>query len=133
MPPPPGGVRRCPRLVPMRCRAARQMKMRSTIARALASRVCAKSNGFALLLPAIGVTAIARLEICERKMARIDLDTAELDGLRAPESRHRRDELGRMVFARSARLGLWGFRRGAMLGQILGAVGAGNPHSPGAA
>jgi hypothetical protein len=49
--------------------------------------VTAKGNGFALFVAAVGITAIVRLEICERNMARIDLDTAELDDLGALERR----------------------------------------------
>jgi hypothetical protein len=68
-----------------------------------------KSDGFALLVAAIGVAAIARFEINQRKMARIDPDTAKLDGLRCARKSAPPNELGYMAFARFGSQRLLGF------------------------
>ena len=70
----------------------------------MAPRVTAKGDGFTLFVAAVGITAILNPESCKRNTARIDLDTAELDGLRARENRHRPNEFGYMAFARFGRL-----------------------------
>jgi hypothetical protein len=54
--------------------------MRGTIARALAPWVTAEGDGFALLVAAVKIPAIAGFNIYQRKMARIDLDAAQLAG-----------------------------------------------------
>src|SRR4029077_9608668 len=60
--------------------SARQMKMRPAIARGGEPRMAAKSNGLALLVAAIGVAAIVRLELNQRKQTRRDADATKLDG-----------------------------------------------------
>src|SRR5580692_7625711 len=68
--------------------ASRQMKMRRAIAGVLAARLTAEGDGFAFLIAAIGVAAIAGFELQQRQMSRIGFDTAKLDSLFAFEDRH---------------------------------------------
>ena len=63
-----------------------------------ALRVTAESNGFAFLVAAVGISAIAGFKIHQRKMARIDLDAAELGGLLALEPRHQPHGFGHVAF-----------------------------------
>ncbi len=64
-------------------------------------RVTAKGDGLTLLVPAIGVAAIASLKVGQGQMARIDFDTAEFWHFFALPNRHRPHELGNVAFARS--------------------------------
>ena len=55
--------------------------MRRAVARTFAPRMAAESDGFALLVAALGGAAIAGLEIDQRQMARIDFDAAAKIGM----------------------------------------------------
>jgi hypothetical protein len=73
--------------------------MRGTIARALAPWVTAEGDGFALLVAAVKIPAIAGFNIYQRKMARIDLDAAQLDWLDTFKNRLRPPEILSEVLA----------------------------------
>jgi len=60
--------------------------MRRAVARALSARVTAKGDGFAFLVPAVGVTAVAVLKLDEREMTRLDFQAAERRLLGPPEN-----------------------------------------------
>src|ERR1700733_12010055 len=65
------------------------MKMRGAVAGAEALRVTAKGDGLPLLVPAIGVAAIAVFQLHERQMAWVDFNAAKLHGLDTFDRRHR--------------------------------------------
>src|SRR2546423_5762092 len=79
------------------------MKMRRAIARAFARGMAAESNGLALPVAAIGIAAIASLEIDKREQARFDADATEFDRLDACQHRHGLHRLGIAKPARSRR------------------------------
>ena len=60
--------------------------MRRAVARALSARVTAKGDGFAFLVPAVGVTAVAVLKLDEREMTRLDFYAAQRRPLSPPEN-----------------------------------------------
>ena len=72
------------------------------IARALSSRVTAKSDGFTFLVPAVGITAVAVLKLDEREVPGFDFDAAEWRPLdpsengRTPEEVQRPEVVGRL-------------------------------------
>ena len=74
------------------------MKMRRAVAHAPAPRMTAESNGFAFRVATVGISAIAGFKIHQRKMARIDLDAAKLDGLLALEHWHQPHGFGLVAF-----------------------------------
>jgi hypothetical protein len=57
------------------------MKMGRAIARTRAPRVAAEGDGLALFIAAVGVTAIAPLQLDQGEMPRLDPDAAQLDRL----------------------------------------------------
>src|ERR1700736_2390144 len=74
-------------------------------------RMTAEGDSFALLVAAIGIAAIAGLEIDQRKMPRHDFDAAQLRHFRRIEHRYPRHELGNMALAWRVKPWLFGFRR----------------------
>jgi hypothetical protein len=74
---------------PFRCGAgaACQVKMWSAVTRAITARVAAKSDGFAVRVATVWVAAITGFEFNQRKMPRVDCDTAQFERLRAFENR----------------------------------------------
>src|SRR6478672_7985020 len=94
MPPPQAAAGWCRSPLRWRTGAARQMKMRNAVARTRAPGVTAKSDGFTLPVTAVGIAAIVAFKLDQGKMARIDFDAAQFDGLHATENRHRPNELG---------------------------------------
>jgi hypothetical protein len=77
--------------------------MRRAIAGVRCARLSAEGDGFAVLVAAIGVAAIAGFELQQRQMARIGFDTAELEGLFAFENRHDPSGHGGVAFPQFAR------------------------------
>ena len=59
---------------------AGEVKMRRAIAHAREPGMTAKGDGFAVLVPAIGVSTIAVFEVDQRLQARCDSDAAQFDG-----------------------------------------------------
>jgi hypothetical protein len=84
------------------------MKMRRAIAGVRNTRLIAEGDGFALLVTAIGVAAIAGFKLQQRQMARIGFDAAELDGLLAFENRHDPSGEGSVAFPQFLRAWLVG-------------------------
>src|SRR4030081_2877056 len=105
--------------------------MRSAVACTLATGVTAKGNGFALLVAAIRVAAIAASKLDQGKMARIDFDTAEFYRLGAFENRHGPHELGCVAFTQFAKQRR--FSAQWWLGPVLASVRTAKSHSRGAA
>src|ERR1700686_1760633 len=114
------------------------MKMRRAVARAVAPRMAAKGDGFALRVAAVGVAAVAGFEIDQGEMPRHDLDTAEFCRFRPFENRRRPRKPGCPALARLAAWRFFRFRRplGPMLELVPGPARptrTDKPHAPGAA
>src|SRR6476659_6057561 len=57
---------------------AAQLKMRAAITRTRAARMTAEGDGFALFIAAIGIAAIATLQLGQGKMPRFDVHATQL-------------------------------------------------------
>src|SRR5215213_606977 len=71
------------------------MKMRRAVARTRAAWIAAEGDGFSLLIAAVGVTAIALLQLDQGKMPRLDPDAAQLDRFHLFEHRRRPEKCSR--------------------------------------
>src|SRR5450631_1081669 len=84
----------------------------------------AEGDGFAVLVTAIGIAAIAGFEIDQDEMTRHDFDASEFYRLRGFDLWHGPHEPGGVAFARlvrQRRLGIW-FWAGPIYGPALGQI-----------
>ena len=104
--------------------------MPEAVARALALRMTAERDGFAVGVATIGIPAIAGFQLYQRQMARHDLDAAEFDADRRVGERFGSGSAAARVFANFWSRG--GFNSCGDLGSASAGPGTDESHPFGA-
>src|SRR5712671_2847499 len=112
------------------------MEMRRAVARTWTARMTAEGDGFALLVTAIGIAAVAALQIDHGKMARLDLDAAELGNFDPFDCRQWPMKSGRSRFRRAnlaETVQTWRHPKRRYLWRPIRLLGSHESHPPGPA